>query len=195
MLAVMTGTSISKLVPVKLHDDTETGNTLDFGEGQYTMKTALEDQITETWYINHRVNMLILDSLTEEALDLTTSKRGGGKVGHQLAHMYNVRFWKLEAIDKSLVKGLHAVKAADKKDRKMLANLHTLSADLIAKVMEDAFRREGEVKRFKRGVIPMLGYFISHEGHHRGNILLTLKQCGFKLPDSLRYGIWEWNKL
>ncbi len=53
----------------------------------------------------------------------------------------------------------------------------------------------GNVKGFKRGVVPLLGSFIHHEAHHRGNILLTLKLCKFKLPNELKYGIWEWNKL
>jgi hypothetical protein len=40
--------------------------------------------------------MTTLEKLTQEALEYTTSKRGGGTIGHQLAHIYNVRFWKLE---------------------------------------------------------------------------------------------------
>jgi uncharacterized damage-inducible protein DinB len=40
----------------------------------------------------------------------------------------------------------------------------------------------------------MLGYFISHESHHRGSILLTLKQCGEKIPDAVKWGLWEWGK-
>jgi len=36
---------------------------------------------------------------------------------------------------------------------------------------------------------------ISHEAHHRGGILLTMKQCGIKIPDTLKWGIWEWNKI
>ena len=52
----------------------------------------------------------------------------------------------------------------------------------------------GKVKGFKKGVIPFLAYFVSHESHHRGNILLTLKQSGEKLPDAVKWGIWEWGK-
>jgi uncharacterized damage-inducible protein DinB len=34
---------------------------------------------------------------------------------------------------------------------------------------------------------------IAHEGHHRGHAMLTLKQCGIKLPDVLKWGLWEWS--
>src|SRR5690606_3474750 len=67
---------------------------------------SLEQQIIDTWFINHRSNIMLMDALTEEALCFTTTRRGGGSVGHQLAHIYNVRFWKLEKCDKSLVKEL-----------------------------------------------------------------------------------------
>jgi len=36
---------------------------------------------------------------------------------------------------------------------------------------------------------------IAHESHHRGSILLTLKQTGHKLTDELKWGLWDWNKL
>jgi uncharacterized damage-inducible protein DinB len=138
---------------------------------------------------------MLINSLTEEALNYTTSKRGGGTVGYQLAHIYNMRFLKLEKYDKSLITGLTTITAEDPRTISMLKDCHKVSAELIGKILEDGIRKNGEIKGFKRGVVPLLGYFISHEGHHRGNILLTLKNCGFKIPDELKYGIWDWNKV
>lgn len=156
---------------------------------------VIHQQILDTWMINHRTNLKLMDGLNEEALSLTTSKRGGGSIGHQLAHMYNVRFWKLERIDKSLVQELVTIKAADPKSISMLRACHQLTAELILEIMLKGLNNEGKVKGFKRGVVPLLGYLIHHEAHHRGNILLTLKLCGFKIPQDLKYGIWEWNKI
>lgn len=157
--------------------------------------TPIEQQIIDTWFINHRTNLMLLDNLTEEALALSASKRGGGSVGHQLAHMYNVRFWKLEKNEKQLVNGLTAIKAEDTKTIRMLKDCHNISADLVGQVLTKAIANGGNVKGFKRGIVPYLGYFIHHEAHHRGNIMLTLKLGGFTLPAALKYGIWEWNKL
>lgn len=156
---------------------------------------TIEQQILDSWFINHRTNLKLLDNLTEEALALTTSKRGGGSVGHQLAHMYNVRFWKLERIDKELVKDLTTVKAKDTKTIDMLKDCHSITADLIAEVLKKGIENNGIVKGNKRGLVPLLSCFIHHEAHHRGNILLTLKLCGFKLTNELKYGIWEWNRI
>jgi len=157
--------------------------------------TTLENQIIDTWFINHRTNLMLIGELTQEALDYTTSKRGGGTIGHQLAHIYNVRFWKLEKYDKKLISDLATITAEDKKTIPMLIDCHTLSAKRVAEVLEDGLNQNATIKGFKRGVVPLLGYLISHEAHHRGNILLTLKISGFKLTDKLKYGIWEWNKI
>ena len=157
--------------------------------------TTLEKQIIDTWFINHRTNLMLIGELTQEALDYTTSKRGGGTIGHQLAHIYNVRFWKLEKYDKKLVSDLAAITAEDQKTIPMLKDCHTLSATRVGEVLEDGLKKDATIKGFARGVVPLLGYFISHEAHHRGNILLTLKTCGFKITDKLKYGIWEWNKI
>ena len=156
---------------------------------------AIEEQVIDTWLINHRTNLKLLDNLTEEALTLSTSARGGGSVGHQLAHMYNVRFWKLEKLDKELVQDLTTIKAEDTKTIAMLKECHAISANMVAAILKKGIENNGTVKGNKRGLVPLLGYFIHHEAHHRGNILLTLKLCGFKLSDELKYGIWDWNKI
>ena len=157
--------------------------------------TFLEEQIVDTWNINHRTNMILMNHLTEDALQLTTSPRGGGKVGHQIAHMYNVRFWRLERIDKKHVEDLKVVKAKDQKSLEMLKTIHQKSAERMRQVILDALANEGRVKSFHRGIVPLIGYFIHHEGHHRGNIILTLKRCGYQLSNQLKYGIWAWNKI
>jgi len=159
--------------------------------------TTIENQIIETWQINHRTNMLLMNQLTEESLNFSTNPRGGGKIGHQLAHLYNVRFWKLEAMNKKKItaSGLVSIKAKDEKTIAFLEDVHEISTEFIQQELIESIENEGKVKGFKRGLVPLLGYFIHHEAHHRGNILLTLKRSGFKLPDELKYGIWEWNKI
>jgi len=159
------------------------------------MLQVLKQQILATWQANHKSNLILINALTDDALNLTRSPRGGGKIGHQLAHMYNVRYWQLEKIDKTMVSSLKTIKSEDVKTCKMLTRYHQISTDLIKQVLETSCNNNAKVKNFKSGLIPLLGYLISHEAHHRGNIFLTLKLSNFKLPIELKYGVWEWNKM
>ena len=155
----------------------------------------MKEQIIETWQINNRVHLMLIDTMSDEGLHCTLSKRGGGTPAKQFTHLHNLRLWKLEKVDKELLKGQTKIDIAGTIDKALLKKRLSQSGAAIAKIIESGIDDGGKIKGFKRGVIPFLGYMISHESHHRGNILLTLKQCGHKIPKDIQYGIWAWNQI
>jgi uncharacterized damage-inducible protein DinB len=40
----------------------------------------------------------------------------------------------------------------------------------------------------------VLGYFIAHEGHHRGQIVLVARALGQRLPGAITTGLWQWSQ-
>ena len=155
----------------------------------------MKEQIIETWHINNRVNLMLIDAISDEGLDCTLSKRGGRTVALQFVHLHNLRLWRLERFAKELMKGQTKIEKEGKIDKVLLKKRLSESADAIAKWIKEGIDNGGKINGFKRGVIPMIGYMISHEAHHRGNILLTLKQCGHKVPQTIKDGIWAWNQV
>ena len=56
----------------------------------------------------------------------------------------------------------------------------------------NGFEAGMECERFKPHVTAFVGYLISHESHHRGQIGWTLKNTGHPLDQKTSYGLWEW---
>ncbi len=153
------------------------------------------EQVAETWLINNRVNLQLLRELPPEGFAATLSTRGARGVGAQLVHVLDVRRWKLEAADKALAAGLPSPKRDDGEDRDLLIDAFEQSGEAIATLIRSCDPATGKVKGFKRGIVAFVGYLIAHESHHRGHALLTLKQCKIRRPESLKMGLWGWNKL
>lgn len=58
----------------------------------------------------------------------------------------------------------------------------------LSDVLEGVPRRRG----FRKGIFATLAYLVAHESHHRGSVVLTLKQCGHPLDKQIRDALWGW---
>ncbi|MBS1524331.1 MAG: hypothetical protein JST19_01705 [Bacteroidetes bacterium] len=143
--------------------------------------------LTETWHIHNRINIYLLDAIGEADLnDISASK--GRNVGEQFAHMHNVRLMWLKAADPALLAGLTKIEKEQISKEGLAAALNQ-SAEAIGQLFE---RSDGKIRGFKPHATAFLGYLISHESHHRGQIMLALKQSGHAVNQKIQYGLWEW---
>ena len=154
------------------------------------------EQLVESWQINHRVTLRLLNALSNEALGATLSTLGGRDVARQLGHVHEVRTGYAEITSKTnrTAKLPHFGKGQTPSKKELIAALNTSAAGIEISIRE-AWANGGRTPGFKRGVIPLVGYLIAHESHHRGSILLTLKQSGYRLTDELKWGLWDWSHI
>lgn len=153
----------------------------------------MKQQLLDTWRINQRMNLLLLDNISEAGFAATQTVRGR-TIFQQWIHIHNVRVQWIQICAPCLSEKCLVLDKNMPFDKKNLRDSLELSAECIATLLSDSWENGGNISGFKKGVIPFLGYFISHESHHRGNMLLTLKLAGEKIPDAARWGLWDWGK-
>lgn len=149
------------------------------------------NQLVETWAIHDRINLYLLDAVDPQSLGSHSASKGRS-VGEQFAHLHNVRLMWLKSAAPELLKGLNKIESEQANDKKLLAKSLTESGKAIGALLAQSVEAGGKVKGFKPHAAAFLGYLISHESHHRGQIALSLKQSGKPIDKKISYGLWEW---
>jgi uncharacterized damage-inducible protein DinB len=151
----------------------------------------MKEGLLKAWMVNNEKNILLLQHLEETNLNARLAAKGR-TVGEQLAHMHDNRVKWIEFVAKNLYNKEMLVGKNENISIALLTKSLNESAQIIEQVIHSSWEKNGKLPSFKSGLIPFVSYLISHESHHRGNILLTIKQSGFKIPDRLKWGLWEW---
>ena len=97
----------------------------------------------------------------------------------------------LKAASPELLEKQNKIEKSNKITSKLLIAELNKSAEAISKLLSQGFA-DKKIKGFKPHPSAFFGYLIAHESHHRGQIILSLKQSGHPLDQKTQYGIWEW---
>ena len=151
----------------------------------------MDNPLIETWSINQRMVLYILDAIAPAALSGVSLSKGRS-VGAVFAHIHAVRVMWLEVALPKLK--LHKVAKEDVTSKAKLQSALKASGEAMTELFTQA-ATTGKVKGFKRSPTTFMGYLIAHEGYHLGEIGMTLKQAGHPLDEKAAYGMWEWGKL
>jgi uncharacterized damage-inducible protein DinB len=149
---------------------------------------------------NERMNQMILEQLDLAAWNAKPPGKARA-IAAIFTHVHNVRTkWvRLTAPHLKVPRQLQRAHCTLKQARAGLAE----SAARCEEMLVEALGGEGRIEKFVRDgwarpwpVGPeMLCYMISHEAHHRGQVLLLAHQMGFPLPKEVMYGLWNWEKI
>jgi len=162
----------------------------------------LQDSILDAWKTNNRVTIFLVEHLPAELWDAKLPGAPRRTVRMLAGHIHNARCMWIKTLGKE-----HGIAVPRNVDR------HKVRVRDLILALQRSGRGISDLLEFgcdHRGSIPatsayvwrnlpldvghVLGYFVAHEGHHRGQIVMLARQLGHRLPVEVTGGLWQWSK-
>jgi uncharacterized damage-inducible protein DinB len=162
----------------------------------------LRQTILDTWRTSNRVTVFLVENLPGPVWEAQVPGAPRRTVRMMAGHLHNARCMWIKTLGREL--GVPVPRGVDrlKVEPPELTAALARSSEGIAGLLELGFQHDGTVPRASTYVwrnLPLdvghvLAYFVAHEAHHRGQIVLVARALGHRLPPSVCEGLWQWTK-
>ncbi len=168
------------------------------------MKSALDQQemLLAAWRTNNRVTVFLIEHLPDELWGATMPGAPRRTVRMIAGHIHNARCMWIKTLGKEF--GIPVARAINRhkvEPNELITALGYSSRGIIS-LLKLGFDRGGTIpvssayiwRNLPLDVGHVLTYFVAHEGHHRGQIVMLARQLGYRLPVETTGGVWQWSK-
>ena len=161
----------------------------------------LAETIAAAWRTNHRVTVLLVTHVPNAVWAAPVPGAPRKTIRMLAGHLHNARCMWLKTLGRP--HGVPVPSAVDRRKvsrRQLIAALNRSSRGIEA-LLRLGCRCGGEVpaspayvwRNLSLDVHHVLTYFVAHEAHHRGQIVMAARQLGYRLPQSVTAGLWQWH--
>ena len=157
--------------------------------------------ILAAWRTSARVTAYLVEQLPAALWNAKVPGAPLRSVRTIAAHLHNSRVTWTRTLGSE-----HGITAPAPVDRSRVTRRQLLaalprSARGIEAILALGLAAGGEVPPSRRYVwrnLPLdvghvLSYFVAHEGHHRGQLVMLARQLGHRLPAEATNGLWQWS--
>jgi uncharacterized damage-inducible protein DinB len=162
----------------------------------------LRDTILAAWETNNRVTVFLVEHLPSPLWGASVPGAPRRTVRMIAGHIHNARCMWIKMVGQE-----HGIRVPESVDRRKVGRKELVSALKRSSVGINSLLRLGcdnggripipstyVWRNLPLDVGHVLAYFVAHEGHHRGQIVLLARQLGHRLPVSITGGLWQWTK-
>jgi uncharacterized damage-inducible protein DinB len=166
----------------------------------HRVQTQLGRAAVQIFAVNDRLNQILIEHLDPAAWKAKPPGKAR-PIAAIFTHMHNVRCkWvRLTAPHLKVPRQLNRSHSTPQQVRAGLAESAARCSEMLAEALGGGgrvrkFRRDGWAQAWPVGP-EMLCYMLAHEAHHRGQVCMLAHQLGFRLPNHVGSGMWNWEKL
>jgi uncharacterized damage-inducible protein DinB len=162
----------------------------------------LRDTILAAWATNNRITVFLIENLPLELWPAAVPGVPRRTIRMIAGHIHNARCMWIKTLGRP-----HGIRVPASVDRhrvrpRELAESLGRSSRGIDSLLELGCEHGGRIpptrayawRNLPLDVGHVLSYFVAHEGHHRGQIVLVARQLGHRLPTAVTGGLWQWSK-
>jgi uncharacterized damage-inducible protein DinB len=160
----------------------------------------LSSTILASWRTNSRVTAYLFEQIPAALWNAPIPGEPARTVRMVAAHIHNSRATWIRTLGRE-----HGIVAPALVDRRKVTRAQLLvalrrSAKGIEGLLRLGLAAGGRVppsrgyvwRNLPLDVGHVLSYFVAHEGHHRGQLVMVARQLGHRLPPSVSNGLWQW---
>lgn len=166
-------------------------------------RSDLADAVVPVWTTTNRVTIFLVEHLPAKLWTAAVPGAPQRTVQMIAGHLHNARCMWIKTLGEP--HGIRVPAAVDRRriTPKQLTAALGRSSRGIAGLLELGCAHGGTIpataayqwRNLPLDVGHVLAYFVAHEGHHRGQIVMLARQLGCRLPPEVTGGLWQWTKL